>query len=72
VSDDTFCLADYVLVEDRDHLFFNCSSYGRLWLLIPGWLGIYMAFHGTLLDHSIQFGGLGGFSKNSCVTFNII
>jgi len=56
---DTLCSAACSLVEDRDHLFFSCVGYGQLWLLTFGWLGISTTFHGSLLDHSIHFEGLG-------------
>jgi len=59
-------------LEDRDHLFFMCDFYGRLWLLKSGWLGISTVLHGNILAHSTHFGGLGSYSKNSPTTFNII
>jgi hypothetical protein len=71
-DNETFCSAECGFVEDRDHLFFKFVSYGRLWLLIVDWLGISTAFHENVLNHSIQFRGLGGFSNNSRLAFNII
>ena len=58
--------------EERDHLFFQCDHYGRLWLLISHWLGIVTALHGDLNAHVNQFCALSGFSKNSRITFTII
>lgn len=69
---DTFCSIDCSFVEDRGHLFINCDLYGRLRLVISGWLGISTVFYGTLIDHSIRFSGLWRFSKKSHLTFNII
>jgi len=58
--------------EDRDHLFFNCDHYGRLWLLISQWLGIVTVLNGNLYSHANQFCALGGFSKNSRTGFTVI
>jgi len=41
--DDTFCLVDYGLLEDRDNYFFNCVYY--VFLLIDGWLAISRALY---------------------------
>jgi len=46
--------------------------FDSLWFMTSGWLGISTAFHGNIQDYLLQFGGLGGFSKNSCLAFNII
>ena len=59
-------------LEVRDHLFFKCNHYGRLWLLISSWLGIVTVFHAEINIHSKHFSALGGFSKNSRTTFTII
>ena len=67
-----FCSAACRFVEDQDHLFFSCAFYGQLWLLISGWLGISTTLHGSLFQHFLQFGGFGGFSNKSHLTFNII
>jgi hypothetical protein len=67
-----FCAASCGAVEDRDHLFFKCEHYGRLWLLISHWLGIVTVLHGDLYVHSNQFCALGGFSKNSRTAFTIV
>jgi hypothetical protein len=70
---DILCLAACDLVENQDHLFFSCVGYRQLiWPLTFGWLGISTTFHSSFLDHSIQFGGLGGFSNKSRLAFNII
>jgi len=66
------CLVGCDNVEDRDHLFFQCNFYGPLWYLTSGWLDITFVSQGELQAHSIQFGGLGGFSKNFRTTFNIV
>jgi len=58
--------------EDRDHLFFHCDHYGRLWLLISHWFGIVTVLHGNLHSRANQFCALGGFSKNSRTSFTII
>jgi len=34
-------------VEDRNHLFIKCDSYGSIWSLISSWLGFSMTFHGS-------------------------
>ena len=54
--------------EERDHLFFQCDHYGRLWLLIFNWLDIVTALPGDLYTHVNQFCVLRGFSKNSRTT----
>ena len=59
-------------LEDRDHLFFRCEVYSRIWLLVSKWLGIDSVFNGNIGTHSTQFRGLGGFSKNSRTAFTII
>lgn len=69
---DINCSVNCDCLEDRDHLFFKCDLFGRFWSLIFDWLGISMTFHGNLEDHLMQFGGLGGFSKNSRLNLNII
>ena len=58
--------------EERDHLFFQCDHYGRLWLLRSHWLGIVTVLHGNLNTHANQFCALGGFSKNSTSAFTVI
>ncbi|XP_024636174.1 uncharacterized protein [Medicago truncatula] len=58
--------------EERDHFFFQCDHYGRLWLLISNWFGIVKVFHGNIFSHANQFCALGGFSKNSRTAFTII
>jgi len=58
--------------EDRDHLFFQCDHYGRLWLLILNWLDIVTALPGDLYTHANQFCALKGLSKNSRTAFSII
>lgn len=68
----TLCMVVCSLVEDWDHFFFSCAIYGQLWLLTSGWLDISTTFHGSLLDHFIQFGCLGGFLNKSHRAFNII
>jgi len=47
----TLYSADYAFMEDRDHLFFQCDLYGRLWSMICGWLSFSMVRHGNLHDH---------------------
>jgi hypothetical protein len=59
-------------LEDRDHLFFRCGVYGRIWLLISKWLGFESAFNATPSTHAYQFCGLGDFSKNSRTVFAIL
>jgi hypothetical protein len=59
-------------IEDRDHLFFRCDVYGRIWLLVSNWLGIDSVFNGNISTHSAQFRGIGGFSNNSRIAFTII
>lgn len=58
--------------EDRDHLFFRCDFYGRLWLLVSEWIGIATVSHGDAFSHSDHFGNLGGFSHRSKTAFAII
>jgi len=58
--------------EERDHLFFHCDHYGRLWLLISHWLGIVTDLHGNLHSHATQFCALGVFSKISRTSFTVI
>jgi len=51
---------------------FSCVFYGQLWLLISGWLDISTILQGSLFEHFLLFGGLGGFSNKSHLYFNII
>jgi len=69
---DSLCTTTCGMVEDQDHLFFICAFYNQLWLLISGWLGFSTTLHGSLIEHSTQFGGLGGFSNKSLLAFNTI
>jgi len=39
---------------------------------VSGFLGFSIAAHGSLMDHSLQFGRLGGYLKNVWVPLNII
>ena len=39
-------------LEDRDHLFFCCDVYGRIWLLVSKWLGIDSVYNDTISTHS--------------------
>lgn len=71
-NNDARCSFDCGYLEDRDHFFFQSNLYGRLRNLIYGWLGFSKVHHGNILDHLLQFNGLGGFSKNYRLTFNII
>jgi len=66
------CSNDCGCLEVIDHLFLQCDFVGRLWSLISGWLGFGTTHHSNILDHLLQFGGLGGFFKNCRLTFNII
>jgi len=58
--------------EDRDHLFFQCDHYGRLWLLISNWIDIVTVLPGDLYTHANQFCVLRGISKKSMTAFSII
>ncbi|GAU45305.1 hypothetical protein TSUD_300340 [Trifolium subterraneum] len=62
VIDDTqlSCATMCGALEDRDHLFFQCDVYGRVWPLVSKWLSYESAFHGTIEAHSNQFSSLGG------------
>jgi len=71
-NNDIFCSVACGCAEDKDHVFLQCDVYGRLWNLIYDWLGFYSVPNENLLDHILQFGGLGSFSKKSRLTFNII
>lgn len=55
-----------------DHLFVKSNFYGRLWSLISGCLGFSTTTNGSLMKHLLQFGSLGGYSKNVQVAFNIV
>ncbi|KEH29019.1 endonuclease/exonuclease/phosphatase family protein [Medicago truncatula] len=46
--------------EERDHLFFQCDYYGRLWLMLSDWLGFVTVLNGNLYSHANQFCALGG------------
>ena len=46
------CAALCGKAEERDHLFFKCDHYGRLWLLLSHWLGIVTVLHGNLNTHA--------------------
>jgi len=69
---DVACSANCGSTEDIHHLFTSCGVFGRLRDLIAKWLGVSTAFYGNVQDHLTQFGALWGFSKNVCITFNII
>jgi len=59
-------------LEDRDHLFFRCDVYDRIWLLVSKWLGIDSVYNDNIFTHSSQFCSNGGFSKSSRTMFTII
>jgi len=67
---DVLCSVGCDIMEDRDHLTFQCNFYSQLWYLTYGWLGITFVLQGKLQAHSLEFGGLGRFSKNSRTTLN--
>ncbi|XP_024626821.1 uncharacterized protein [Medicago truncatula] len=67
-----FCGALCGKEEERDHLFFQCDYYGRLWLMLSDWLGIVTVLNDNLYSHANQFCALEGFSKHSVQTFSII
>lgn len=71
-ANNVYCAALCGKEEERDHLFFQCDHYGRLWLLVSRWLGIFTALHGNLHTHATQFCALVGFLKRSTVAFTII
>jgi len=60
------------LTEDRDHLFIFSDIYSKNWQLTGSWLGFSTAFHGNLMAHLTQFGGLGGFSTKVRYSLHII
>ena len=66
------CSANCGLTEDRDHLFFQCDFYCKIWQLTGSWLGVSIAFHGNLMSHLTQFGGLGEFSTKVKYSLHII
>ncbi|GAU35536.1 hypothetical protein TSUD_155670 [Trifolium subterraneum] len=74
VIDDTqlSCATMCGALEDRNHLFFQCDVYGRVWPLVSKWLGYESAFHGTIEAHSTQFSSLGGVSARSHKALSII
>jgi len=63
------CLVGCDIVEDRNHLFFQCSFYEQLWYLTSRWLGITFVSQSELQAHSIPFGGLGEFSEKFLYNF---
>ncbi|GAU48696.1 hypothetical protein TSUD_186890 [Trifolium subterraneum] len=65
-STQLLCATSCGKVEDRDHLFFQCEVYGRIWLLVSKWLGFDSIFNGTTVR------GLGGASNSSKTAFTII
>jgi len=48
------CSANCGLIEDRDHLFFQCDFYRKIWQLTCSCLGFYTAFHINLMSHLTQ------------------
>jgi len=69
VASNIHYLTDCGCLEDKDHFFFNCDFYDRLWNYTSGWLGFILAPQGNLFNHLLQFGGLRGFFH---LTFNFI
>lgn len=69
---DQICVANCGVDEIRDHLFVTCDFFGGLWTFIFNWLWFSTTSQGKVLDHLLLFGGLGGFSENVRLTFNII
>jgi hypothetical protein len=66
------CSANCGLIEDRDQIFFQCDFYGKIWRLTGSWLGFSTTFHGILMSHLTQFGGLEGFSTKVRYSLHII
>jgi len=54
-SDTRFCVASYGQVEDDQHLFLSCSTFGSLWPLVWSWIGFTGADTRFISDHFIQF-----------------
>jgi len=59
-------------IEDIDHLFVSCDVFGKIWLGIYNWLGLTTVHPKHVADHLLQFEHLGGFSKYTRATFQLI
>lgn len=55
---DQLCLGGCGWVEDVDHLFINCSSYGSIWPMVLHWVGINIVYPAHIIDHLLQFRNL--------------
>jgi len=55
---DQMCTGGCGRNEDMDYLFVSCGFYGKIWLLVLGWLGLSTVAQGNLMDHLARFGGL--------------
>jgi len=49
------CIARCGNVEDLNHLFLSCPSFGALWLLLRAWLGVKGVESQVISDHFLQF-----------------
>lgn len=62
---DNFCVGGCGIPETVDHLFIQCTSFGRVWYLVCHWLGIPCVFQGSVTQHFIQFTNLAGMARGS-------
>jgi len=69
---DQMCTGVCGMNENMNHLFMRYDFYGKHWTSVSTWLSFSIVAHGTSMDHLIQFGGLGGFSKYALMIFHII
>ena len=66
------CLAGCGQVEDVNHLFLSCPSYGALWSLVRDWLGVAGVEDQVVSDHVQQFIHYAGVSKSRRSFFHLI
>jgi len=57
------CLTGCGHVEDVNHLFLSCPTFGALWPLVRAWLGVVGVDSQTTSDHFLQFINYAGCSR---------
>lgn len=51
------CVCDRGKEESTQHLFFDCSIFGDLWIGVLKWLGVSSAYPNNALQHTHYFCG---------------
>lgn len=62
-QDSHLCVRVYDTLESENHLFLGCHYFGCIWYLVRNWVYISSVDPFCVLEHFVQFGQSGGYSK---------